>query len=172
MVFIDGSNLYHNLRRIMDEPTKVSIKKLSEFICGHFDLDLIEIRYYNSIPDIEDDKRAYYKHLKFLEDLKKQGMIVNTRKLKKIKKKNIKIEKGIDVMIPVDMVRKTLVENKCECCIIISGDADFIPAMQVLKDCRFEAISSCVKGGHSSELKEGKFRYLILKKDDVEKCLK
>jgi len=99
-------------------------------------------------------------------------MIVNTRKLKKIKKKNIKIEKGIDVMIPVDMVRKTLVENKCECCIIISGDADFIPAMQVLKDCRFEAISSCVKGGHSSELKEGKFRYLILKKDDVEKCLK
>jgi len=75
-------------------------------------------------------------------------------------------------LIASDMIRKTLVDKECDACILISGDADFITAMQIIKDSGFEAITCCVKMGHASELKEGKFRYLILKKDDLEKCLK
>jgi len=44
--------------------------------------------------------------------------------------------------------------------------------MQIIKDSGFEAITCCVKTGHANELKEGKFRYLILTKEDLEKCLK
>ena len=170
ILFIDGSNWYHNVKSIM-KPGKIDFKKLANFICNNFDLIIKEIRYYNSIPDIGDSEEVYYKHLEFLKNLEKSGIIVRTRKLKKIKKLNIKIEKGVDVLIASDMIRETLVRKRCEVCILISGDSDFITAMQIIKDSGFEAITCCVQKGHASELKEGKFRYLILKKEDLEKCL-
>lgn len=171
-VFIDGSNFYHNSKSLIDKPSKIDLKRLSEFICNKFQLELKEIRYYNAVPDISDDEDIYYKHMGFLDGLRKQGIIVEERKLKKIKKLNIKIEKGIDVMIASEMIRKTLVEKKCEVCILISGDADFIPAMQIIKDASYEVIVCCPIYGFSNELRQGKFRYLVLKKEDLEKCLK
>ena len=110
--------------------------------------------------------------MEFLDKLRKQGIIVKERKLKKIKELNVKIEKGIDVMIASEMIRKTLVEKKCSVCILIPGDADFIPVMQIIKDAAYEAIVCCPKYGFSNELRQGKFRYLVLKKEDLEKCLK
>jgi uncharacterized LabA/DUF88 family protein len=173
IVFIDGNNWYHNSKSILEQPSQIDFRKLSDFICDFFNLSLIEIRYYNSIPDISDGKEVYHKHMGFLEGLKKQGIIVRTRKLKKILKKNIVIEKGIDVLISADMIKKTLVDNGCEVCILISGDADFIPVMEIIKDAKKEAITSCVIQGYARELLQGKFRYFILKGDDlVNNCLK
>ena len=171
IVFIDGSNWYHNCKTII-KPGKIDFIKLSKFICSHFNLNLKEIRYYNSIPDIVDGEKTYYKHIKFLENLKKQGIIVKTRKLKRIPKRDIVIEKGVDVLISADMVKKSLVENDCETCILISGDSDFIPVMEIIKTSKKEAISCCVLQGYARELLQGKFRYLILKKEFLEECLK
>ena len=84
IIFIDGSNFYHNSKSIIDKPGKIDFIKLAQFICLHFNFSLKEIRYYNSVPDISDGEEVYYKHMKFLEELKKQGIIVKTRKLKKI----------------------------------------------------------------------------------------
>ena len=171
IIFIDGSNWYHNSKSII-KPGKIDFKKISRFICNHFDLDLKEIRYYNAIPDILDGKETYYKHIKFLEGLKKQRIIVKTRKLKKILKENISIEKGVDVLISTDMIRKSLVDKDCEVCILISGDSDFIPVMEIIKSSKKEAITCSVLKGYARELLQGKFRYLILKKEDLDKCLK
>jgi len=172
IIFIDGSNFYHNSKSLIDKPSKIDFKKLSEFVCDHFQLELNEIRYYNAVPDISDDKTVYYKHMEFLDGLKKQGIIVEERKLKKIKELKIKIEKGIDVMIASEMIRKTLVDKKCDVCILISGDADFIPAMQIIKEAGYEVIVCSPKYGFSNELRQGKFRYLILNKENLEKFLK
>ncbi len=169
IVFIDGSNFYHNSKSLIDKPSKIDFKKLSKFICNTFQLELKEIRYYNAVPDISDDETIYYKHLGFLDGLRKQKIIVEERKLKKIKELNIKIEKGIDVMIASEMIRKTLVEKKCEVCILISGDADFIPAMQIIKDAGYEVVVCCPISGFANELRQGKFRYLVLKKEDLER---
>jgi len=170
-IFIDGSNWYHNCKSLI-KPSKVDFVKLSNFICDKFQLELKEIRYYNSIPDIIDGEEIYYKHMKFLEVLKKQGIVVQTRKLKKIIKENINVEKGVDVLISADMIKKSMVDNACEVCVLISGDADFIPVMEIIKDAKKEAITSCVLQGYGRELLQGKFRYLILKKEDLENCLK
>lgn len=84
-----------------------------------------------------------------------------------------KKEKGIDVKIAVDMVRKCLIEKECDVCVLISGDADFIPAMQTIKDAGKEDITASVIPGYSNELREGKFRYFYLKKQDLNsKCMK
>lgn len=170
--FIDGSNFYHNSKSIIEKPRNIDFKKLAKHICEKFKLEFKQLRYYNSIPDISDDKDIYYKHMGFLDSLKKEGIIVKTRKLKKIRQLNIKIEKGIDVMIASDMIRETLVEKQCEVCILVSGDADFIPSMEILKEAGYEVIVVCPQVGFSNELRQGHFRYLVLKKEDLEKCLK
>lgn len=171
LVFIDGNNWYHNLKNSI-KPSKICFKKLAKFICNYFDLELIKIRYYNSVPDIKNGKENYYKHQKFLSELKKEGIIVKTRKLKEIKDKEINIEKGIDVMIASDMINQCLIEKTCDCCVLISGDADFIPAMQIIKNSKREVLTSSVIKGYSRELMQGKFRFLILKERDLNQCLK
>ena len=172
IIFIDGSNFYHNSKSIIDKPSKINFKSLADYISNYFSLKLKQIRYYNAVPDISDNKEIYYKHMEFLEGLRKQNIIVKERKLKKIKKLNIKIEKGIDVLIASDMIRKTLVEKECKVCILISGDADFIPSMQIIKDAGYEVIVCSPKYGFSNELRQGKFRYLVLSEKDKNNCLK
>lgn len=163
IAFIDGNNFYHNLKKIIDEP------KIVDFICSKFDLELIEIRYYNSIPS-KSNNEVYKKHFSFINNLKSDGIIVNTRELHG--KGKYKREKGIDVLMTVDIINKCLIKKESDVCIIITGDADFIPAMQTIKDSGKEAIVSSVYAGFSQKFREGKFRYLILKEQDILNCLK
>jgi len=157
IVFIDGNNLYHNLKNII-KPSEIDFKKLADFICSKFNLNLKEIRYYNSIPDISDNEITYHKHLNFLSGLEKQGIIVKTRKLTKLKK-----EKGVDVLIASDIIRNTIIDKKC----------DVIPVMEIIKDLKKEVITAMVLNGYARELMQGRFRFLILKdKDILDNCLK
>jgi hypothetical protein len=57
IVFIDGSNFYHNSKLLIDKTKRISFQKLAELICFRFDLQLKQIRYYNAVPDISDDKK-------------------------------------------------------------------------------------------------------------------
>ncbi len=71
------------------------------------------------------------------------------------------------------MIRKALIENECDVCILISGDADFIPAMQTIKDSKKEVITSSVYTGYSRELRDGRFRYFYLSPKNLNKnCMK
>jgi uncharacterized LabA/DUF88 family protein len=172
ILFIDGNNFYHNSKNFINPTERIDFKLLAKFICERFGLQLKQIRYYNSIPDIKDNKFLYYNHLKFLDNLKREGIIVKTRKLKYIKSLKLKVEKGVDVLISSDMIRKTLVEKECKVCILISGDADFIPVMELIKNEGCEVIVCSPKQGFSNELRQGKFRYLVLKKEELSNCFK
>jgi uncharacterized LabA/DUF88 family protein len=172
ILFIDGSNFYHNSKTLIDESKRIDFNLLAQFICNNFDLKLREIRYYNAVPDISENNEIYYNHLEFLDKLKNNNITVKTRKLKYIKSLKIKIEKGVDVLIASDMIRKTLVEKECKVCVLISGDSDFIPVMEIIKDAGYEVIVCSPKYGFSNELRQGKFRYLVLKQEDLEKCIK
>ena len=84
-----------------------------------------------------------------------------------IKKK----EKGIDIWIAVDMLNLSILENKCDVCVLISGDTDFIPALNIIKNKKKEILTSMTPLGYSTELRE-KFPYFILTKEILTKCLK
>lgn len=173
IVFIDGNNWYHNVKSIIKKPRQISLKKISDLIAEKFNFKIIEIRYYNSVPDIGLGEENYYKHMVFLNNLKKQGLLVNTRKLKKMNVNGelVRVEKGLDVMIASDMVRKTLLEKKCDCCILITGDSDYVPMMQLIKKLGKEVLTVSVMKGYARELLKGDFRFWILKKQDLNKCL-
>jgi len=173
IVFVDGNNWYHNVKSLVKKPRGIDFRKLSVFICEKFGLNLIEIRYYNSVPDIDLGEENYYKHMVFLAGLKRKGLIVNTRKLKVIRScgKKLRVEKGVDVKIASDMIDFSLVNDECDVCILISGDADFLPAMNVIKRQGREVITACVGRGYSRDLRSGDFRYVVLKRGDLEKCM-
>jgi len=83
-----------------------------------------------------------------------------------------KREKGIDVMIAVDMLDLCVIKNKCNVCILISGDADYIHALDLIKKSGKEVATASVPPGYSYELRD-RHKYFILGKNLlIENCLK
>jgi len=75
---------------------------------------------------------------------------------------NIKTkEKGIDIMIAVDMIEQTVIKKRADCCILISGDADFVPAMEIIKNNGIDAFSSALTKGYSYELRKNNKHFII-----------
>ena len=82
-----------------------------------------------------------------------------------------KKEKGVDVWVAIDMIRKAVIEKECEVCILISGDADFVPALHLIQSQGKEVLTAMAPFGYSSELIK-KFPYFILRKETLMKCLR
>jgi uncharacterized LabA/DUF88 family protein len=172
IVFVDGNNWYHNVKSLIKKPRGLDFEKVGRVVCERFGLDLKEVRYYNSVPDIELGEENYYKHMVFLAGLKRKGIVVNTRKLKVIRSmgKKLRVEKGVDVQIASEMIDFSLVRKKCDVCVLVSGDADFLPAMNVIKGQGCEVITTSVGRGYSRDLRSGDFRYVVLKRGDLDLC--
>ena len=205
-VFYDGNNFYHNVKKIRVKASDIDFSKLSEIACSHFNCLHKRSIYYNSVPDIKDNERMYWRHMKFLNEINELPKFsVKTRKLQKsstaeilLEKKellnslglcdkckpivdancsdcigNIKTrEKGIDVMIAIDMLNLSVIENKCDCCILISGDADFVPVLNLIKKRKKNVFSAFVAKGYSYELRKN-VPFFILRRDLLlDKCLK
>ena len=73
-------------------------------------------------------------------------------------------EKGIDVMIAIDMICKSIIQKECDCCILVSGDADFLPSLDIINNAGFKVCSSAPLKGYSYELRQ-KYPNFILDKD-------
>jgi len=171
IVFIDGNNLYHNLKGMQLKPGSLDFYKLSEIVCRHFGCRHKKSRYYNSVPSIEVGEEVYFKHATFLRGIEKLPKFeVFRRKLQTCN--GVVREKGIDVMIAVDMLNLSVIEKECDCCILISGDADFIPASQIIKKHEKAIFSAFIPKGYSWELRK-KLDYWTLGREFLlEKCMK
>ncbi len=201
VVFVDANNWYHNVKKFF-EPGIIDIVKIAEFLCKIKNYKLSEIRWYASMPSIADGERMYYRHMSFLDSLRKEGVKVITRKLQRLSNKEIlekkkgiinnldlcenckplvesafldlaeikKKEKGIDVWVAVDMIKLSIIENSCDACILISGDADFVSALELIKK-KKEILTAMVPFGYSSELRK-KFPYHILRKETLKECFR
>jgi len=65
ILFVDGSNFYHNSKPIIDESKRIDFNCLAKFICDKFDLKLNQVRYYNAVPDISENKKLIINTLNF-----------------------------------------------------------------------------------------------------------
>jgi len=202
IVFVDANNWYHNVKHWLT-PGDLDIIKVVELLASKKDLDVVEIIWYASMPNIKDNELVYKRQRVFLGDLQKRGIKVITRKLQRLSNKEIKKqrqdlvdsldlcdkckpivegsfldiadhhqkEKGIDVWIAIDMIRYSLIENKCDTCLLISGDADFVPSLELVQKQGKNVLSAFVPRGYSNELRQ-KFPFLVLQREDLSKCLK
>ncbi|MEK6869742.1 MAG: NYN domain-containing protein [Nanoarchaeota archaeon] len=202
IVFVDANNWYHNVKKFF-EPGQVDILKLAEFLCKVKGYDLIEVRWYASIPSIMDGEAMYYKHMSFLQYLEKKGIKVVTRKLQRLSNKEVlqkkketidsldlcencrplvestfldlgdlkKKEKGIDIWVAIDMIKFSIIDKVCDVCILVSGDADYVPALDLIRSHKKEILTAMVPFGYSSELIRN-FPFFILRKETLMKCLR
>jgi len=201
IIFVDGNNWYHNVKNYF-EPRDIDILKVADLICKRQNINLFEIRWYVSVPNIQDGENMYYRHMSFLSSLEKKGIKIITRKLQRLSNKEIlerkketidnldlcdickpliesvfldladikKKEKGIDVWIAIDMLKESIIEKNCDLCVLISGDTDFVPALDLIKKHGKQVLTAMVPKGYSSELRQ-KFPYLILNKEVLIQCL-
>lgn len=170
-VFIDGSNLFHALRR-RDPNYRGDILELARLLCKDYQLQ--RIYYYCARPiqktDSPEDREKVSKQLKFQEALSYlPGVMVKTFRLKEIREtceecKHITtgyIEKGLDVNLAVDMLH--LAHQKAfDVAVLISGDGDYVEAVKVLDTLGKKVVNAFVRNGRSNELAKASWSYIPL----------
>ena len=131
MIFIDGSNFYHNLKQCFNK-TQIDFSKLANKLTGT-DRELIRTYYYNAPVDRNQNEEEYKRQQKFFERIKKiDSFEVKLGRLQS-KQDGSKVEKGTDVNIAVDMITKGY-KDQYDVAILISGDADLVQVVQEIKD--------------------------------------
>ncbi|MBU2562144.1 MAG: NYN domain-containing protein [Nanoarchaeota archaeon] len=130
-IFIDGSNLYHNLKRF-------GIKIKFEDIIKRIETkrEIVDIFYYTALLDKSIDEKKYKDHKRFLDKIKKiPNFNIILCNLRKIVLQDGSVDfsiKGDDVYLATDLIKGSY-ENLYDIAIIVSGDADFIPAINLAR---------------------------------------
>ena len=131
-IFIDGSNLYHNLKRYKIKTTFEDIIKKLET-----KRDITNIFYYTALLNKEYNPDGYKKHKKFLEKIKQipnfNIILCNLKKIISGKGYISFAIKGDDIHLATDLIKGSF-QNSYDIAIIVSGDEDFIPAIKVVKE--------------------------------------
>jgi len=131
MIFIDGSNMYHNLMSSFGKAS-LDFRAFSLKLTGD-NRELVRTYYYNCPVDQYSNPASYREQAKFFAILRKTDDL--ELRLGRLQRRldGRTIEKGIDVKLAVDILTKAY-KNQYDVAILISGDADFSQVVQEVKD--------------------------------------
>ncbi len=128
-IFIDGSNLYHNLRR---NHIRVSFEELIKRLETR--REVIDVFYYTAELDPSFNSEKYKNHQEFLEKLRKlpnfHVVLCNLRKIILEDGTPDYDIKGDDVHLASDLIKGSY-EDLYDVAIVVSGDEDFVPAIKI-----------------------------------------
>jgi len=175
ILFIDGSNFYYSLKKIYGGSKSLmrfNFLKLGEILAR--DRNLLRIFYYNAPLDYNSNHDKYSKQQQFFDKVK------NTEKVKlilsRLQKRKIKgtdkyyyVVKGDDIHIAVDMV-KGAYESTFDVAILVSGDGDFIPAVEVVQEKGKSVENAYFKRSLSWHLKQECDKSISLTKELLDNC--
>jgi uncharacterized LabA/DUF88 family protein len=150
-IFIDGSNLYHSLKDI--NVKKINFRKFLSLLTKN--KLLVSTFYYNASLNRGIDKEKYWEQQKFFDFLRKlpdfKVILCRMRKHQRDGKITFDV-KGDDVHLAVDLVSGAY-ENLYDSAIILSGDEDFVPAIQKAQKLGKKVINAYFNSTSSSYLK-------------------
>lgn len=151
MIFIDGSNLYYSLKDL--GVNKIGFQNLLKLLVkGKF---IVSTYYYNAPLDISINQKKYWEQQKFFDMLRKlpdfNVVLCRMRKHRKDGKFIFDV-KGDDVYLAVDLVSGAY-ENLYDIAIIVSGDEDFVPAIQKAQKLGKKVVNAYFKSTSSNYLK-------------------
>src|SRR3989344_2410360 len=130
-IFIDGSNLYHNLKR---HKLKTKFENIISIVSKGRTTS--KIFYYTALLDEKVDKVRYLTHRRFLDKLEKipkfQIIICHLRKIILSDGSMEFLIKGDDIHLASDLIAGAF-RNEYDEAVIISGDEDFVPAINIVK---------------------------------------
>ena len=114
---------------------RVDYLKLSEIICkGYYRLRtyIYDCLPYQGNPPTEEQKNLYAGKVKFFNALSKLPSI-EPRFGKQRPRGGVYIQKGVDVLLAVDLVRLSS-KGQIQKAFLIAGDGDYVPAVKAAKD--------------------------------------
>ncbi|MBN1572047.1 MAG: NYN domain-containing protein [Deltaproteobacteria bacterium] len=156
-IFIDGSNFYHGLKTFLGH-ARVNFEKFCNVLTEG--RHLTRIYYYNAPLPQDFDSERYREQQKFFESIRKIPYL--DLKLGKIEIRGAAlVEKGVDVLIAIDMI-KYAKNNAYDTAILVSGDGDFAPVLEFLKDYGKHIENAYFKKGRSYNLSNHSDRFIKL----------
>ncbi len=177
-LFIDNSNLYHSLKESRRLPfPPADYEGLFAMLSKQFSFELREIYLYDAVKDISKEQTQYAAQQKFHSGIRslspKWPIIIKTRKLRyrKLGKRLVPEEKGVDVLLVVDAIKSAMTKG-VESIIILSGDADFVPLVEFLKNLKVETVNLHLFAGSSTELRQACDKHILIYFTDSSLLLK
>jgi len=165
-IFIDGSNLYHALKR-NQRPTRVDYYELSKLLVG--DRQLVRTYYYNAGFSPEHSPVESKVQQLFFDNLYRTpylelrlGHLIPTRE-------GGRIEKGVDVHMAVDMVYYASL-NFYDTAIVVTEDQDFAPAILAVKEMGKNVETAIFADGAAKEMVKAADKTMYLNTLLVEGC--
>lgn len=135
MIFIDGGYLRKSITDIFHHD-KIDFNRLVHDIRGNFSgpgvAEVIRTFYYDANVDPKEDMKKHDEFAPYFENVR--GCPFYEVKLARLVKdgKGYK-QKGVDVLLAIDMIKKAY-EDQYDFAIIIAGDDDFVDVVQAVKD--------------------------------------
>lgn len=165
VLFIDGSNFYHCAKKTFNK-TNVDFLKFAYKLCNG--RKLIRIYYYNCTIQQAGNEEQYKRQQRFLESLKRVDYL--ELRLGRLEPRDgTFVEKGVDVKIATDMIKGAF-RDVYDTAILISGDADFSPAVDAVKDSGKHVENAFVKYGQANQLKQSCDRFVFLSEEFMHGC--
>lgn len=136
MIFIDGGYLREGFKRIYGHD-EINFPGLFVLLKG---LAVEEMRrpevirayYYDAQVDPEDDLTEFKKQKEYFSNIQKHAVYeVKRARLKRTER--IRKQKGVDVMLAVDMITKAFMDHY-DIAILLAGDDDFLDLVKAIKD--------------------------------------
>ena len=174
IVFIDGSNLYHLVKKLFPEENQSNFNfdKFLKKIVGN--RNLVRVYYYNCPLDRNKNNKAYRSQQRFFQKLKEIPnfkLILCRMQKVKINGKTTYQVKGDDIHLAVDMV-KLAYNNAYDTAILVSSDGDFVPAINAIQEIGKKVEDIGFEHKFSFHLKQVCDGFTKLQKKEVEKFFK
>jgi uncharacterized LabA/DUF88 family protein len=168
-IFIDGSNLYHNVKSLFPDkkPMSFNFEKFIRFLLKG--RELVSIYYYNSPVDREKDEDGYRKQQKFFDKIRripKFNLLLCRMQKRKVDNVIIYEVKEDDIHLAVDMV-KLAYNNQFDSAILVSTDGDFVPAIESVKEIGKKVESIGFENRFSWHLKQKSSTFRKIRKNEI-----
>ena len=134
-IFIDGSNFYHSVKKVLKLKERVNYQKLINILADNN--EIVDVFYYIARLDYNVDIKRYENHEKFLKSLaeipKLKIKLCNLKKIKTKDKKFIYVVKSDDIQLAQDILIGAF-DDLYDTAIIVSGDEDFLLIINTIKE--------------------------------------
>ena len=175
VVFIDGSNFYHNCCDCLGE-CNIDFDKFAGKLCRGF--DLVEIRYYNATVNQQLEPERYREQQRFfakISQIPKIKLILGKLKLRHEtcthcgKKTMYFVEKNTDVNVAIDLVDLAH-KSTYDTAILVTGDGDFSGAVRLVRSFGKEVNHARFRKNFSTELYQACNKEIILDEEYLKDC--
>ena len=173
-LFVDGSNAYHLMRRVLPKGTSIQRLNFRKLIARvlHTNADMSRF-YYVGVLTPSDDAHAqklFRNQQRLFTKLCDLDQRFSIRKGQLVKIGDHYREKGVDVRLAIDIVLG-VINNDFDVAIILSSDADLLPAVEFARLKGKEVVYLCFEQARSVALTKRSSRTVVIKASDILTCI-